>query len=129
MKVTIYSFIFFIFLALNLNANTQKIDNPFITTYEYGQMLYNNPRGIGCNKCHGDDAKGKILGKYTTKKKKIITVEAPDISEVDFDKFLEVLTIKSKKSLVMPTYFLTTEELKSLYYYIVNANKRKKELQ
>ena len=23
------------------------------------KKLFNNPRGIGCNNCHGDDAKGK----------------------------------------------------------------------
>ena len=27
----------------------------------YGKMLFNNPRGIGCNKCHGDDARGKRI--------------------------------------------------------------------
>ena len=37
------------------------INNSFITKYEYGKMLYNNPRGIGCNSCHGNDARGKKM--------------------------------------------------------------------
>jgi argininosuccinate synthase len=36
----------------------------FISNLEYGQMLYKNPRGIGCIKCHGDNGKGKLIATY-----------------------------------------------------------------
>ena len=42
-------------------ANPLDINNSFITKFEYGKMLFNNPRGIGCNSCHGDNAKGQKL--------------------------------------------------------------------
>lgn len=49
------------FAQENITPATEEIDinNSFITKYEYGKMLFNNPRGIGCNNCHGDDARGK----------------------------------------------------------------------
>ena len=57
--------ILYLFIILNSfaeeNPNDMDINNSFITKYEYGKMLYNNPRGIGCNNCHGDDARGKNL--------------------------------------------------------------------
>jgi len=36
-------------------------DESFISNLEYGEMLYKNPRGIGCIKCHGKNGKGKII--------------------------------------------------------------------
>ena len=33
----------------------------FISDYEYGQMLFKNPRGIGCNKCHGENGEGSLI--------------------------------------------------------------------
>ena len=30
----------------------------FITKNEYAKMLYQNPRGIGCDKCHGSGGEG-----------------------------------------------------------------------
>ena len=41
--------------------NLMDINNSFITKYEYGKMLYNNPRGIGWNSCHGNDARGRKM--------------------------------------------------------------------
>jgi hypothetical protein len=115
----------FILLSFFNYANCADIDDAFITTYEYGQMLYNNPRGIGCNKCHGEDAKGMFLSRYTTKKDKEVVVSAPDITNVSFEVFLKKLSTQNiKRSLIMPTYFLTNNELKSLYMYITSKNKK-----
>ena len=115
----------FILFSLFNYSNAADIDDAFITTYEYGQMLYNNPRGIGCNKCHGEDAKGMYLSRYTTKKDKEVIVSAPDITNVSFEVFLKKLSSQNiKKSLIMPTYFLTNNELKSLYMYITSKNKK-----
>lgn len=120
-------FIAKIFIITNLFnfSFAADIDDAFITTYEYGQMLYNNPRGIGCNKCHGEDAKGMFLSRYKTKKDKEIIVTAPDITNVSFEVFLKKLSSQNiKKSLIMPTYFLTNNELKSLYKYITSKNEK-----
>lgn len=117
---------FFIFFSSFTLLHAADIDDAFITTYEYGQMLYNNPRGIGCNKCHGDNAKGQFLSRYRTKKDKEVVVTAPDITNISFEKFTEKLKSQSvKKSLIMPTYFLTNSELKSLYMYITSKNRKK----
>ncbi|NPA87659.1 c-type cytochrome [Caminibacter pacificus] len=105
----------------------------FITNYEYGKMLYHNPRGISCAKCHGEKAKGKIIAKYyVTKKHKNGTVEkilkvvkAPNIQNVSYDELKERL-LHYKYLSVMPKYnYLTKEEIEALYLYI-HAQKDKK---
>ncbi len=35
----------------------------FITKTEYAKMLYLNPRGIGCDKCHGAKGEGSLISK------------------------------------------------------------------
>ena len=42
----------------------------FITKNEYAKMLYQNPRGIGCDKCHGSGGEGSVIAKYKKKIKK-----------------------------------------------------------
>jgi len=96
------------------------INNSFITDYEYGAMLYENPRGIGCNKCHGKGDKGVIIAKYKNKKNEIKTLNSPAINNVPFEKFVDVLTTKRGSSNIMPSYFLTNDEIKSIYYYLKN---------
>ncbi|PKI81164.1 cytochrome C oxidase subunit III [Malaciobacter halophilus] len=93
-------------------------DNSFITKFEYGAMLYENPRGIGCNKCHGNGKKEVIIAKYRNKKGALKYIKAPPINNVNFKDFKSKLRADKTESLVMPTYFLTDEELESLYFYI-----------
>ena len=114
-------------------------DNSFITQYEYGKMLYENPRGISCSKCHGLDAKGMIIEtfKHTKNKKEYIcSLVSPDITKITFEEFKVVMdpTLEKKKKKFeedqicekltygnsMPTYFLTPEELSSIHFYITN---------
>ena len=119
------------------------INNSFITKYEYGKMLYNNPRGIGCNSCHGDDARGRKMVdfKHQLLEKKVYncTLVIPDIKSIDYETFS--LKVNSKKNLnlkfekeqvceklihyanVMPTYFLVEEEIEAIFYYIQNMKK------
>lgn len=116
-----------LFLASFLCAT--DVDNSFITKYEYGQMLYNNPRGVGCILCHKNANKKVVIAKYKDldrKTQKIVNKQiiAPAINNVSFDKFLKKLKADKTESKVMPTYFLTDEELASLYYYIKNINKK-----
>jgi len=100
----------------------EKIDNSFITKFEYGQMLYENPRGIGCHKCHGKDAKGSFIALYKDKKGTIQKVTAPNITNLTKEKFYKKLQSKKNKSKIMPTYFLTQDELDSIFFYIKNLD-------
>ena len=136
MKINI---IFFLLLGYSI---AQSKDDSFMSLYEYGKMFYNKPRGMSCAKCHGKDAKGKKIATFThikNKKKYICTIKSPDITKVDFKTFKAVLDPnieKPKKHFdktnvckkltygnVMPTYFLTSQELNSIYYYLVNQKK------
>jgi len=105
------------------------LSEDFISNYEYGAMLYKNPRGIGCIKCHGSDAKGKIIATYiddkTGQKKSII---APNIKKISWEVFYQ--RVKNSKVLkkgkfktlnysVMPKYdYLVDSEIKTIYNYI-----------
>jgi hypothetical protein len=116
------------------------INNSFITKYEYGKMLYNNPRGIGCNSCHGNDARGKKMVdfKHQVSDKKIYncTLVVPDIKNIDYATFSTKVNSKKNPNFkfdkdqvcekliyyanVMPTYFLVEEEIEAIFYYIQN---------
>ena len=115
------------------------INNSFITKYEYGKMLFNNPRGIGCNKCHGDDARGKRIVNFKHEHDKKIydcSLVAPDIKDIEYATFSEKVNSKKNPNFkfdkeqvcdkliyyanVMPTYFLVEEEIEAIYYYIKN---------
>ena len=94
----------------------------FITKTEYAKMLYLNPRGIGCDKCHGTKGEGSLISKYKhfdKKANKTIDDElrAPKINDIEFESFKAALT---KPKGVMPSYFLTDEETTILYEYITN---------
>ena len=100
----------------------------FITKLEYGKMLYHNPRGISCAKCHGENAKGKIIAKYyiiKNNKKIQKTIKAPNIQNVSFEKFKKKLF--HKKLSIMPKYdYLTDEEISTIYLYIQSLNNKGK---
>ena len=116
------------------------INNSFITKYEYGKMLYNNPRGIGCNSCHGNDARGRKMVdfKQEVRDKRIYncSLVVPDIKNIDYKTFSTKVNSKKNPNLkfekdqvcekliyyanVMPTYFLVEDEIDAIYYYIQN---------
>ncbi|WP_107686609.1 c-type cytochrome [Campylobacter concisus] len=108
-------FLFLLFCVVIFGAD-------FITKTEYAKMLYLNPRGIGCDKCHGTKGEGSLISKYKHFDKKVNkTVDdelrAPKINDIDFESFKAALT---KPKGVMPSYFLTDEETTILYEYITN---------
>ena len=145
-------FLLTIFLLININLLAQEtttatenmlnpldINNSFITKFEYGKMLYNNPRGIGCNSCHGDDAKGKKIIDFKQEHDKKIyncNLSVPNIKDIDYAIFSEKINSKKNQNKkfekeevcekliyyanVMPTYFLVEEEIEAIYYYIKN---------
>ena len=120
-------------------ANPLDINNSFITKFEYGKMLFNNPRGIGCNSCHGDNAKGqKIMDFKQEHDKKMYncSLVAPNIKDIDYETFSTKVNSKKNPNLkfekeqvcekliyyanVMPTYFLVEEEIEAIFHYIKN---------
>ena len=100
----------------------------FITKLEYGKMLYNNPRGISCAKCHGSKGEGKIIAKYyiiknNQKIEKII--KSPNIQNTTFEKFKSKLF--HKKLSIMPKYdYLTNQEINAIYLYLQYISKDNK---
>jgi len=86
----------------------------FITPLEYASQLYKNPRGIGCNKCHGEKGEGLLIATYKHKGKTKEFI-APQINNVKFQKFYKVLNSRNKG---MPRYFLTDGEINALYLYL-----------
>ncbi|EOG9651504.1 c-type cytochrome [Campylobacter upsaliensis] len=111
--------ILFVFLSLNLGFCAD-----FITPKEYAKMLYENPRGISCKKCHGAKGDGQILGYYTHKDKKK-AYEIPNIQNLSFERFKEALTKEQDVKSIMPTYSLTNDEIITLYNYIKQVSKEK----
>lgn len=99
-------------------------EDSFISHEEYAQMLYKNPRGIGCHKCHGEKGEGQIISKYVHRNK-IEYLIAPRINNLSKEKFYHVFSTKQK---IMPTYFLTDEEKAYIYYYLIKQNKKGKDV-
>ena len=95
-------------------------ETSFITPLEYAAQLYKNPRGIGCQHCHGEKGEGKLIAKYIHKDEER-TFSAPAINKLDFKTFHKEL---SRRKNGMPRYFLTLKEIEALYLY-VNEEKRK----
>ncbi|MCK5110552.1 MAG: c-type cytochrome [Arcobacteraceae bacterium] len=104
------------------SISSQTNDNLFITNFEYGQMLYENPRGIGCIKCHGKNGKGKFIARYTHKDKEF-EINAPAINTINLENFIQILKTKSSSKSIMPTYFLTNDEMKQIHFYITHKDK------
>jgi hypothetical protein len=91
----------------------------FITDYEYGEMLYNAPRGVSCAKCHGGSGEGKVIVHYkdTDKKEDIIGV---DIRKYTLNEMIDSVGSYHK---VMPRYYLTKKEVKIIYEFLEEKNK------
>ncbi|MDD6055043.1 MAG: cytochrome c [Helicobacter sp.] len=108
-----------VFIAFLFFASAFANDS-FITALEYGKMLYENPRGIGCVECHGFYGEGGNIANYTHKRKNRILI-APQINSLDFKSFKNALQ-KGKK--VMPKYYLTNEEIEAIYQYLAESKKQ-----
>ncbi|WP_353662757.1 cytochrome c [Hydrogenimonas sp. SS33] len=91
-------------------------DDSFITQYEYGEMLYKNPRGIGCDRCHGRHGEGAVIARYKEDGKPV-ELKGPDIRHLSIAALRESL---EKRHRVMPTYFLTRSETEALHYFLTH---------
>ena len=105
----------------------------FITQMEYASLLYKNPRGIGCDRCHGKRGEGKLIAKYKITKQlkdgnSTVTItlpkefRAPAIRGMSYEAFSKALR---KKLEGMPKYYLTQGEIKALYFYLQSINLKK----
>jgi len=86
----------------------------FITPIEYASQLYKNPRGIGCNNCHGDNGEGKLIARYKHKGEDR-TFRGPEIINIKYNEFYKAL---SRRKNGMPRYFLTDKEIQALYLHL-----------
>lgn len=111
MKQALYFFSTLFLSHYIVYANDTK---EFITQYEYGKALYENPRSIGCNKCHGNNGEGSIIS-HINQNGKWKPIIAPKITGTSFAKFENAL--KSGKGL-MPKYNLNPSEMVSLYIFL-----------
>jgi hypothetical protein len=98
--------------------NIEAKDSFFITTKEYGKMLYKQPRGISCISCHKDKGMKNIISKYIKKGKEIYLI-APRIDNLSLQRFTK--GIKNGNS-IMPKYDLTNKEIFMIYSYIKGEN-------
>jgi mono/diheme cytochrome c family protein len=93
-------------------------EEDFISHYEYGQMLYNNPRGVSCAQCHGKKGEGKVIVKFHDTHGKQ-ALKGPDIRLKTLDQMIASI---NEYHPVMPRYYLTDEEVKAIYDYLQEKN-------
>lgn len=91
----------------------------FITPMEYASSLYKNPRGIGCQSCHGIAGEGRVVAKYEHKNEKK-SFGGPEINSMNFNDFFVALNMRKNG---MPRYFLTQKEIQALYFYVQEKKK------
>jgi hypothetical protein len=92
----------------------------FITREEYAAQLYHNPRGIGCHLCHGEQGEGKLIARYEHKGEQR-SFHPPAINTLGFVAFYKALSTRKKG---MPRYFLTDSEIRALYFYLHQNDKK-----
>lgn len=94
----------------------------FITKQEYASSLYHNPRGVGCERCHGEQAQGKTIASYTDHNTKKL-FSAPSLQGLTLQELIDAMNTPIRG---MPRYFLTNEEVAILYFYIQSQQSGKK---
>lgn len=93
-------------------------EEDFISHYEYGEMLYANPRGISCMQCHGKSGEGQTIVEYRDINGKQ-ALRGSDIRQNTLDEMINAVNSYHK---VMPRYYLTEEEVKAIYDYLQKKN-------
>ncbi len=103
-----------VFVPLLLGASED-----FISHYEYGQMLYSNPRGVSCSQCHGDNGEGCVIVSYKDVDGKKKVIKGLDIRQKSLTEMIKSTDVYHE---VMPRYYLTNEEIKAIYDYLQKKN-------
>ncbi|SFV67004.1 Putative periplasmic protein [hydrothermal vent metagenome] len=132
-------FIFSIFLSANNdtdlsienNSTKEKDDESFLSLLEYGKMLYNNPRGIPCSKCHGKAGEGgKKIAKYYDKHQNIKLLRSSNIRNFSLEELTASLKNqyrkngKRKRHKIMPMYYMTKQEILAIFTYLKSNRDR-----
>ena len=91
----------------------------FISHYEYGEMLYANPRGVSCSQCHGKSGEGTTIVEYRDIHGKQ-SLKGSDIRQESLQSMIHSVNTYHK---VMPRYYLTDEEVKAIYDYLKIKNR------
>ncbi|NOZ91076.1 MAG: cytochrome c [Epsilonproteobacteria bacterium] len=89
-------------------------------------MLYKNPRGISCSKCHGKEGKGgQKIAKYYDKYSNPKLLKGINITGYSFQELKASLENKFRdennhrvRHKIMPIYYLTDQEVKAIYTYL-----------
>ncbi len=128
--------LFLLFIPIFIFANQEKNQSKeeqesFLSTVEYGRMLYKNPRGISCQQCHGVAGRGgQKIAKYYDKHKNPKLLRGVDIRNYSFKELKDSLNNeykennRTKRHKIMPMYYLTDEEVKAIYTYLQERNKK-----
>ncbi len=125
----------------NLNSKTTptveepfdiQTEESFLSSVEYGKLLYKNPRGISCAQCHGKEGKGgQKIAKYYDKNRNpkllkgvnIISYSLKDLKASLENRYRE--NNKSKPHKIMPMYYLTEQEIQAIFDYLQYSNREK----
>jgi len=112
----------------NLTIETSE---SFLSSVEYGRMLYKNPRGISCSQCHGKEGKGgQKIAKYYDKKRNPKLLKGVDITSYSLKDLKASLkneyreNNKRKYHKIMPMYYLIDEEVQAIFDYLQYSNKQ-----
>ncbi|HFS85453.1 MAG TPA: c-type cytochrome [Epsilonproteobacteria bacterium] len=100
---------------------TQASDETFISHYEYGEMLYQYPRGVSCVSCHGASGEGKEIARYKEEGEER-KISGPDIRSVSLPLMAKAVNSDHE---IMPRYYLTKEEIKAIFDYLQQKNSTK----
>ena len=103
-----------VFVPLLLGASED-----FISHYEYGQMLYSNPRGVSCAQCHGENGEGCVIVSFKDVDGKKKVIKGLDIRQKSLSTMIKSADVYHE---VMPRYYLTNEEIKAIYDYLQKKN-------
>ena len=90
----------------------------FISHYDYGEMLYENPRGVSCSQCHGKKGEGQVIVEFRDIDGKQV-LEGSDIRK---DSLAMMINSVNSYHKVMPRYYLTDDEVKAIYDYLQVIN-------
>lgn len=90
----------------------------FISDYEYGEMLYANPRGISCSECHGNSGEGRTIVEF----RDIHGKQELRGSDIRTNTLGEMIKAVNSYHEVMPRYYLTDKEVKAIYDYLQKKN-------
>jgi len=111
--------------------NNTSQDESFLSDIEYGKMLYVNPRGISCAKCHGKNGKGgQKIAKYYDQNKNPKLLKGVDITAYSFEDLNASLQNRYKENnhyrrhQIMPIYYLTLQEVQALYSFLHSKIKK-----